>query len=941
MANLVFTPTLHPPIGHTTTRHARGGVVEFQCLMELSCGGGVVPPLDLLQPDQHFTVLLWWSIEGRGAWKPAAFRRSDEASDRTTLQHYYKDEANTKRYEIFTLHLPYSNTRPLQFCLKYRFGDGPWLWSGSRIGGVDGRIIFLPPQSFASSGPVPDDGRSRLPLQFGDIFEPHSERDTGALFDVMAMDEGSSQEELDLLSLLDIGVWCVTSPLSRIFNGSGNVSKSKDGRKQVVDLPLGRATLLERWMALVKIASPWMGPIHSGSAAGGGGGGSTFTTTKECLLLLMQRRDGRQVAILPLSGIPSGGGTPTASSYVTSFHASECMDRENGREGIIWRIYDESPPGERLGSAKCIVVAGMDAKNVVKGAMSWAEFIVKKTSHPGAAPIARQLVASEHRRGELPSGTFLPESHIAQGPPTEHRLNKMHAGLSYCTWNSLGVNLSGEKILDALQGLHESGIKVCNVIIDDNWQTLVGYSFPSGSFAGEGPADGYPHGIQENAKYASSGTWSAFRANSNFDSVGGLPGLAKRIRNQHPNIQNVGVWHALHGYWDGIAPGGEIDSNYKTIDCAWRDNVHQQERNLRFIDPTDIERFYDDFYRTSDDFYPNVPESHGWHIFANAMNMIIFSHLNIVPDWDMFQTALPRYAGFHAAARCLSGGPVVITDTPGDHDVGLIQQMTAITPDGHRVTLRPTSMATPSDPYMSYTSSKLLRITNIYLRGSNYIGSEVASFLGFFNISTVHVRDLLPLSDFDGLREGSHYITRSYRSGRITPPTAHIKANNAFLTLHLEPGEWDILTAVPVIGLFDSSDDATCYVGSFGLSTNMTGAAAVTNSSVTDILDDNGKGCGVSIQYSLSALGTLLIYVSSAIGDSHKRLRVEICGLPLSVDEGYWRIRPGDENLVEIFVDKAYEELRSHIRDSVHVTYLTVNVILYGVEMAPNRIGAT
>src|SRR5438876_8427837 len=189
----------------------------------------------------------------------------------------------------------------------------------------------------------------------------------------------------------------------------------------------------------------------------------------------------------------------------------------------------------------------------------------------------------------------------------------------------------------------------------------------------------------------------------------------------------------------------------------------------------------------------------------------------------MFQTALPRYASFHAAARCLSGGPVVITDAPGDHNVDLIQQMTATTPNGHCVTLKPTFMATASDPYMSYTSLKLLRITNMCLRVSNRVESEVASLLGFFNISTIYIRDLFRLSDFDGLHEGSHYITRSYCSGYITAPAAHTEADDTFLTLCLEPGEWDILTAVPVTQLFDPSNDKICYIGTFGLSSNMTG----------------------------------------------------------------------------------------------------------------------
>jgi len=42
--------------------------------------------------------------------------------------------------------------------------------------------------------------------------------------------------------------------------------------------------------------------------------------------------------------------------------------------------------------------------------------------------------------------------------------------LTYCTWNGLGQNLTEEKISSALSSLEENGIKISNLIIDDNWQ---------------------------------------------------------------------------------------------------------------------------------------------------------------------------------------------------------------------------------------------------------------------------------------------------------------------------------------------------------------------------------------------------------------------------------------------------------------------------------------
>lgn len=241
-------------------------------------------------------------------------------------------------------------------------------------------------------------------------------------------------------------------------------------------------------------------------------------------------------------------------------------------------------------------------------------------------------------------------------------------------------------------------------MIDDNWQSLAGRN------------------------YGSSGTWSSFEANEKFP--GGLKGLVSNLRARFPYLKHIGVWHALHGYWDGITPDSALGKKYKTIEVAWRDNVNSVDKMLTMIATEDVGRFYDDFYkflsecgidsaktdvqcridelvngsdkaklarayqdafkksstkyfdrrviycmahvpqilyhallpddnqkvffRTSDglpsrrvievvssrvnthpslDFYPNVPQSHAWHIFANAMNMVLFGQLNILPGW--------------------------------------------------------------------------------------------------------------------------------------------------------------------------------------------------------------------------------------------------------------------------------------------------------------------
>jgi len=77
--------------------------------------------------------------------------------------------------------------------------------------------------------------------------------------------------------------------------------------------------------------------------------------------------------------------------------------------------------------------------------------------------------------------------------------------------------------------------------------------------------------------------------------------------------------------------------------------------------------------RTSIDFFPRAPASHGAHLYANAQVGVWFGEF-MHPDWDMFQSA-HEWGGYHAAARALSGGPVYVSDPPAAHDFALLRRL--------------------------------------------------------------------------------------------------------------------------------------------------------------------------------------------------------------------------------------------------------------------------
>lgn len=136
-------------------------------------------------------------------------------------------------------------------------------------------------------------------------------------------------------------------------------------------------------------------------------------------------------------------------------------------------------------------------------------------------------------------------------------------------------------------------------------------------------------------------------------------------------------------------------------------------------------------------------------------------HLNVLPDWDMFQTD-HAWSRFHGAARCLSGGPIYITDIPGRHDISLIHEMTAKTIEGRSVILRPDGIGRSSEIYVAHAEPRLLRVETSH---------QGAFMLGLFNVgSSGPLREIVTVAQFPGLADGSAYVLRHYSSGALSGP---------------------------------------------------------------------------------------------------------------------------------------------------------------------------
>jgi Raffinose synthase or seed imbibition protein Sip1 len=93
--------------------------------------------------------------------------------------------------------------------------------------------------------------------------------------------------------------------------------------------------------------------------------------------------------------------------------------------------------------------------------------------------------------------------------------------------------------------------------------------------------------------------------------------------------------------------------------------------------------------RSSNDYFPDIPSSHTYHVYTNILASQFLSAFTI-PDFDMFQThpftgssaAVAPQGPFHASMRALGHGPVTVTDVPGKSDATVYMRVCGRGRDG-------------------------------------------------------------------------------------------------------------------------------------------------------------------------------------------------------------------------------------------------------------------
>lgn len=298
--------------------------------------------------------------------------------------------------------------------------------------------------------------------------------------------------------------------------------------------------------------------------------------------------------------------------------------------------------------------------------------------------------------------------------------------------------------------------------------------------------------------------------------------------------------------------------------------------------------------RNSDDFFPGIPTSHPWHIFVNAHNSLLTSHLNILPDWDMFQT-IHSYSGFHAAGRCVSGGPIYITDEPGEHNIELLNEMTARTIKDATIILRPPVIGKTVEVYTAYEEERLLKV------GTFTGGKGGTSILALFNVSERVLSELVNINAFPGIESGEEYVVRAHSTGEISR-SIRLDSETPVVSLEVDVKGYEILSAYRLQAITRNSSPAKVAI--LGLLGKMTGAAAVTSSNMK-IDDQNGR---LQIEVALKALGVLGIFLSTLHDMSvEDDLLIMLHGMVIPIDTvKICEYKP----VLEIDVEKAWDAMK-------------------------------
>lgn len=733
-------------------------------------------------------VELWFS-SGGCEWSSESFTGCTAGSDDEDDKDDKDDDEENERTTSHLFQLAYNpkEATHLDFTIRYRLSDqDDWSWLSSA--GNNGTLLLL------------DDSTIDLQVRGSSFTELFEHADPG------------------------LGI----QPVNSSVPGTSLQIVSAAAAAQAPELTeatLGKPKDLLQWISLERLMSYWMEPNQ---------GGQILNTPRDSLLVAYQRIDGSHVVLLPISGM-----------------RNECIvhlrsDKTNGN--LVMHIKND---GGQPAKGQVVVGHGATLATTVDAAFAQVRSMFQ---HDYA------MTAEDCQEVK---------------PVDPKWFEEWTDGLFYCSWNAMYTDVNEDKLIEALDGLHKLGVRVTGVIIDDGWQD-VDDKRRWKSF--RPPKDKFPNGLAGFVKeiktrypyikhvgvwHALMGYWNGFAPDSWIDENYALKAVDMRAATLSNGLGGIHIvqGHDVRRMYDDFYRylQGEGITVVKCDVQATPDNISQSQpvqrrvwrdyqdafrlASLRYFDRRVIycmSHVADIFLyallqknaapacvRNSNDFFPDQPKSHAWHIFWNANNALYTSRLNCMPDWDMFDTTHPQ-AEFHAKSRSLSGGPILITDQVGKSDVALVRAMTStnISTGDIRV-LRFPNPAASRYPYLNFHDGRFTKVINktydIYT-------------VGAFNTIARDASEGITLDDFTPLPlPKDEYVVFELSTRRTRRMLAKSRFKHLF-TADLKENQSDIYTASPVLSLAESKN---CAV--LGLVDKFAGSVAVgwyrTNHSAHPILE--------------------------------------------------------------------------------------------------------
>lgn len=538
---------------------------------------------------------------------------------------------------------------------------------------------------------------------------------------------------------------------------------------------------------------------------------------------------------------------PTAGTEIcqvpaeTQFLLVEC---NNGQYAIFVPIIDEpyrmTLAGTEAGTLTIVADSGDPAST---RSQITAAFIALgddpyKLIAAGANSVARKL------------GTRLRE---------EKQLPPFMDSFGWCTWDAFYQEVSHEKVRAGLASFVEGGIQPLFLILDDGWQSVKVSPTGESRLTAFAANDKFPGDLATTVRMAKEeygieyfsvwhtlqGYWGGVDGTSLPYPTRALarefgPEIVKLVPDINTSFGNIislvepdSSYRFFHDFYRHLhsqgVDGVKVDSQ-GSLQAVARSNggyvslmrtyhealegaaqVHFQGNLINCMSHPN-EMFYStlnsNVTRTSTDFWPDQPASHGLHLYTNAQVSMWFGEF-VHPDWDMFQSAHPM-GPYHAAGRAVAGCPIYVSDKPDGHNFDLLRKM--VLSDG--TVLRAMNIGRPTRDCLMFnplTDDVLLKIFN-----TNDGAGIVGAFNGQYHEEICERKSIIGTispADVEGLA-GEEFVIYAHNTQTIIR-SQHAEEH----PIALDELSFELYTIVPIqngiapIGLIEKFNSAGAISG--------------------------------------------------------------------------------------------------------------------------------